>query len=157
MLHIPSPDGGIKSTTNGIPSSSSRKFDGRHTRRMRAQHRRRRLCPDRAAAAALSLLHLPPLFAFRRCGRLLERDLIRFRNPRRPQPDQTVPARSQNILSVRARRHVRDGRVVQVQSRERRGGRLRSIERYARDLCRAIVRGGCDEQSILVLGTRLLL
>jgi hypothetical protein len=122
---------------------------------MRAQHRRGRLRLNRAAA----FLDLPPLFAFRRRDRLLERDLIAFRNPRRPQPDQTVPTSSQNIFAVLARRHVRNGCIVQVQSCERRGGRPRSIERYTRDLRRAVVRGCYDEQSITVVcvcGSRLL-
>ena len=114
---------------------------------MRAQHGRGRLRLDRLPA----VLHLPPLFAFRRRDRLLERDLVLFRNLRRPQPDQTVPAGSQDIFAILARRHVRDGRIVQVQSREWRRGRASSIERYARDLRCAIVRGGYDEQSILVV------
>lgn len=91
---------------------------------MRAQHRGGRFRPDRPPA----LLHLPPLFAFRRRDRLLEWDLVLFWDLRRPQPDQTVPAGRQDIFAVLARRHVRDGRIVQVQSRERRGGRPRSIE-----------------------------
>jgi hypothetical protein len=87
-LHVPSSDGRIESATdaNGIfPPSSSRKFYGRYTRRMRAQYRRGRLCPsDRLAV----FLHLPPLFAFRRRRRdRLERNLIGFRNRRRPQAD----------------------------------------------------------------------
>jgi hypothetical protein len=83
-LYVPSSDGRVKSTTdaNAIPPSFSRKFYGRHTRRMRAQYRRGRLCPDRAAV----ILHLPPLFAFRWHDRL-ERHLIGFRNRRRPQAD----------------------------------------------------------------------
>ena len=114
---------------------------------MRAQYRRGRLRLDRPPA----FLHLPPLFAFRRRDRLLERDLVLFRNLRRPQPNQTVPAGSQDIFAILARRHVRDGRIVQVQSCERHGGRPSSIERYARDLRCAIVRGGYDEQSIVVV------
>ena len=83
-LYVPSSDGRIKSTTdaNGITPSFRRKFYCRYTRRVRAQYRRGRLCPDRAAV----VLHLPPLFAFRGRDRL-ERNLIGFRNRRRPQPD----------------------------------------------------------------------
>jgi hypothetical protein len=44
---------------------------------------------------------------------------------------------------------------VQVQRRERRRGRLSTVERYTEDLRRAIVRGGYDEQ-ILVGGNRRL-
>lgn len=85
-LHVPSSDGRIKSTTDAkgtIPASSSSKFYGRYTRRVRAQYRRGRLCPGRSPVL---LLHLPPLFAFRRRDRL-ERNLIGFGNRRRPQPD----------------------------------------------------------------------
>ena len=44
---------------------------------------------------------------------------------------------------------------MQVQSRERRGGRLSSIERYARDPRGAVMRGGYNKQSILVCGVGL--
>ena len=89
-------------------------------------------------------MHLPPFFALRRLDRV-GLDLVIFGNARRPQPDESVPTSGQDVLSILARRHVCDGRIVQVQRRERRRGRLSPVERYTEDLRRAIVRGGYDE------------
>jgi hypothetical protein len=99
-------------------------------------------------------LHFPPFFALRRRDRV-GLNLVIFGNARRPQPDESVPASGQDVLSILARRHVCYGRIVQVQRRERRRGRLSPIGRYTEDLRRAIVRGGYDEQ-ILVGGNRWL-
>ena len=114
---------------------------------MRAQHRGGRFRPDRAVL----ILHLPPLFALalRRARDRVERDFVHFGNARRPQPDESVPAGGQDIFPVLARRDVRDGRVVQMQRRERRGCRSGSVEGYARDLRCAVVRGGHDAQILI--------
>lgn len=92
---------------------------------MRAQHRRGSFRLDNPVA---TFLHFPPLFALRRRVRV-QRDFINFWNARRPQPDESIPASGQDTLPVRARRHICHGCLMQVQRRERRGGRPSPVER----------------------------